>query len=294
MPTEEVTLRGVVEQKLGRCLIRLQQYELLVKDFVVRARIEGPASSISETQVTRAATVTTQTLGQVMGTFVGTVLEEPTWDADGFPSSPARDDEGVWISSGYTVTFSEDVLGDVKVGLTELVALRNHLVHGFVLQHDLLSEEGCVSAAATLDHSYGVIDRRFNELRDWYKGMLDLHQALGVMLADAEVQDRLASGMGSDGNGLDRRAREIVELLRHAETELSRDGWTLLDDAVAFILRLAPEQSPRRYGWSTWRQVLHESRPAFAVRRAAARPGEPRKTWYQSTRPMQGDSSVST
>jgi len=163
-----------------------------------------------------------------------------------------------------------------------------------LLQHDFLSEEGCVSAAAALDHSYGAIDRRFIELRDWYKGMLDLHQAVGVMLADPEVQDRLVSGMGSDGIGLDSRAAEVVELLRRAETELSRDWWTLLDEAGAFILRLAPEQSSRRYGSSTWRQVLHESRPAFAVRRASARPGEPRRAWYQSTRPIQGGSSVST
>ena len=69
-------LQGLVQQKLGRCLIRLQQYELLIKDFVARARLEGPANSILKIQEARAATVAQQTLGQVVGALLGTVFVE--------------------------------------------------------------------------------------------------------------------------------------------------------------------------------------------------------------------------
>ena len=93
-------LQGLVQQKLGRCLIRLQQYELLIKDFVARARLEGPANSILKIQEARAATVAQQTLGQVVGALLGTVFVEPAWDEDGFPPTAAPSDEGVWINSG--------------------------------------------------------------------------------------------------------------------------------------------------------------------------------------------------
>lgn len=279
-------LQGLVQQKLGRCLIRLQQYELLIKDFVARARLEGPANSILKIQEARAATVAQQTLGQVVGALLGTVFVEPAWDEDGFPPTAAPSDEGVWINSGFTVSVSDEEFAAVKARMADLVALRNELVHGFVAQHDLQSEAGCRTAAAALDDSHEVIDRHVHELRDWYQGMLDLTQATGEMLTNPDFHDHFFPDMLPDDFAVAGSGSTIVELLRRAEAELSRDGWTLLDDAVAFVRRISPEHTPRGHGCSTWRQVLHEARPIFDVKRDAADSKRPGRTWYR-TRPPQ-------
>ena len=39
----------------------------------------------------------------------------------------------------------------------------------------------------------------------------------------------------------------------------SQTRWTELNAAIAWIAKQHPDQTPRRYGCSSWRQVLHES-----------------------------------
>ena len=280
-------LQSVVFRKLGRCLIRLQQYELLIKDFVARARVEGPADSIAAMYAVKEANISQQTLGMVVGTFLDTVLNEPAWDADGFPPTAASGEKGAWFSSGFTMTFADEELEGVKAAMTDLVALRNALVHGFVGQHDLQTEAGCLAATTTLDHAEEVIDKHFQELRESYTGMLDLSRAMEGMLNNPELSDHFFLPVSPDHADVDGPASTtVLELLRHAEVELSLDGWTPLDDAVALIRLISPEHTPGRYGCSTWRQVLHESRPIFIVRREAGDPQTRGRTWYQSRSPQ--------
>lgn len=167
--------------------------------------------------------------------------------------------------------------------MDDLVALRNELVHGFVLRHDLESEAGCLAAATALDNAYEVIDRQYQQLRDWCKGMLDLQQAFFGMLTNPDFQDHFFPDFSTDDAGVEQRAWTIVEFLRRAEGALARDGWTSLDDAVAFIGRIAPEHTPGRYGYSTWRQVLRESHPIFTVKRETGDSVRRGRTWYRSS-----------
>jgi len=287
-------LQGVVHQRLGQCLIRLQQYELLLKDFVARAQVEGPADSTAAMHATGATNVSKQTLGKVMGAFLETVLSEPAWDADGFPPAASRLDQATWISSGFIISFSDEDVEGVKADLTELVDLRNMLVHGFVTQHDLESEAGCIAATAELDHSGQVIDQHLQTLRDWYTEMLDLSRALEEMLTDPNFFDELVP-TASQGDVVANNGpatTTVLELLRHAERELAVDGWTRLDDAIAFIQRISPERTPGRYGSVSWRQVLHEARPVFSVRREASRHEQRGGTWYRSALPTKIESSA--
>lgn len=67
----------------------------------------------------------------------------------------------------------------------------------------------------------------------------------------------------------------IVSSLREAEVALAQggqDGWTVLNAAIAWQRQHAPEQTPKRYGCSSWRQVLHES-GQFEVRKQAPAEG---------------------
>lgn len=168
-----VLLRGVVYQKLGRCLVRLQQYELLMKDFVSKARVEGSADSITESLTARAESFARQTLGQVSAAFASTVLEEPVWAADGFPMTVApADDDRARIGTAFSITGSDAELERLRADMEALVNIRNGLVHVFVARHDLWEIEGCHAASDELDATYEVIDARFRELLDLYNAVL--------------------------------------------------------------------------------------------------------------------------
>ncbi|WP_255595150.1 OST-HTH/LOTUS domain-containing protein [Lysobacter sp. BMK333-48F3] len=51
----------------------------------------------------------------------------------------------------------------------------------------------------------------------------------------------------------------IVGALRKAFWKLSIGGWVNLDAAARWVSEHQPEQIPKKYGCSRWRQVIHES-----------------------------------
>lgn len=54
-------------------------------------------------------------------------------------------------------------------------------------------------------------------------------------------------------------ATPIVAQLKAAEEALSCKGWTSLNAAIAKIKGKHPELTPRKYGCSRWRHLLHET-----------------------------------
>ncbi len=111
-------------------------------------------------------------------------------------------------------------------------------------------------------------------MHEGYKGLAEL-------FINPEFWSHFFRG-GAPDDG-DWSALSAVDLLRQAEARVAQDGWTLLEDAVAIIRTAAPDQSPERYGCSSWRQVLHETRPIFTVRRERGDHLTPGKTWYRSS-----------
>ena len=73
----------------------------------------------------------------------------------------------------------------------------------------------------------------------------------------------------------------VVKALQEAAAVHAQDGWTNLADAIEHIGARHREQKPKRYGCSSWRQVLHE-RNLFDIRRNRAMDASPRATWYRS------------
>lgn len=71
-----------------------------------------------------------------------------------------------------------------------------------------------------------------------------------------------------------------MNLLRDAEATLAVDEWTPLR-AIEYISGLEPSHTPKRYGCSSWRQVLHEL-AIFTIRREQSEPGVAKETWYRS------------
>ena len=59
------------ERLLGRCLLRLQQYEHLMKAIVAHHDLSGPADALNKIRAARIGDASTQTLGNLMGQLFG-------------------------------------------------------------------------------------------------------------------------------------------------------------------------------------------------------------------------------
>lgn len=180
--SEVDALRQEMHRKLGRCLVRLQQYELVMKELVARARVEGEVKALPGALAAQDARFANKTLGQVVGDLVERVLEE--FDPESVPET--SDDAPARIGIYFSMAFSGDTQADVKSSLEAFVKLRNELVHSFIRDHDIETATGLSAAIDDLDAAHTTIDQRFHELSDWYQQMVNLQQAVaGFVASDA-------------------------------------------------------------------------------------------------------------
>ncbi|QDF95618.1 hypothetical protein CJ010_03175 [Azoarcus sp. DD4] len=269
-----------VQRKLGRCLIRLQQYECLAKALVTAGKIEGPVSAIENIQAQRRAAAARQTLGQLVGTLTdATVVPVRPESASSAEDSKFANLTEAWVHMDFSLEVGGDKHTQIVTELSRLVELRNRLVHHFIQDHDIWTEQGCLSAQAQLDRSFEQIDQRYQELRTWAQSIIAAKQRLAAFAA-TKVFDNLIHGIGPDG-AVDWSGSTIVLLLREAEARFARNGWALLADATKLIQAESPDHTPQRYGCQTWRQVLHES-GLFSIRKEVIGNGRPNIIWFQS------------
>lgn len=274
-------LRLEVQQKLGRCMMRLQQCELLVKRLVS----SQTTTSSTEPQGFTAKTtkdVSTKTLGHVVGELTGSVLvvdnAEFTDQEAYIPIDPSQ----IWFRTSYQLRFDASAHEQMKGELAELVDLRNDLVHHFLETYDVWSENGCHAADVYLQECFAKIDVHFLRLRGWANGIQNAMKIHASVMASPEIE-LLLNEMLSDGTGIDWPSTEIVRLLRGAELSYAKEGWTSLRDAIATIKASHPDQSPKKYGCSSWRHVIHESK-LFEIRKAPTAALENVHVWYRSRR----------
>lgn len=94
-------LQREVQRKLGRCLIRIQQYELLLKEMVAKREVSAILSRKPVQLAEPSPTAATKTMGQLVGEltdkyFQPTLLEsgetqpETTSDDEEHPAGWAR------------------------------------------------------------------------------------------------------------------------------------------------------------------------------------------------------------
>lgn len=170
--------------------------------------------------------------------------------------------------------FTEENFKLTKQRLADLVDLRNELVHHFIEKHDIMTSSGCQTAESYLDECFKNINDHYQELLQWIKHSDDSRAYMASLMLTPEFLDYFIYEIKPD-------KAAIVNLLRDAESALATEGWTSLHRAIAYIGKLESEQTPKRYGCSSWRQVLHESKQ-FEVRKEQAALGLTSETWYRS------------
>lgn len=249
------TQQREAQRLLGLCLLRLQQYEKLMKAIVAHHEIFGPAHALESIQAKRIADTAGKTLGTLVGTFLGSYV---TTDEDA--ETPITDAPTDAISLGMRthLRISEEDYVRTQDDLKELVLLRNNLVHHFIEQHDLWSLDGCHSAQDALASAYNRVDQRYEQLRGWAEHMDQARRLAAEFVQSNTFRDLVVNGIAPDGS-VDWSAAGIVRALREAATDLAVEGWTPVAMAGRWIAEKQPEQLPAKYGCSSWRQVVHES-----------------------------------
>lgn len=274
--TRLAELQRAAQLKLGGCLLRLQQYELLLKALVANTDLAGEPAQLQALRDAQVASVHKTTLGGLVSLFTGGYMRAEDESAPAPETDDKAPGDKPWFSFQQSMTMSAERLEAITAELKELVDLRNELVHHLLERFDLGQLDRCEAAVAYLDYSRAIIDRRYQALRTWVEHM-DNVRALAASFMDSDTfKDMFINGIAPDGQ-VHWPASGIVSSLREAEQALAQGlsggqaQWTELNAAIAWIARHHPDQSPKRYGCSSWRQVLHESREFEVMKTKPAR-----------------------
>lgn len=272
-----------VQRKLGRCILRLQQYERLMKAMVAGMEVKGPLEHLQTVRARQEAGVSDKSLGTLVRLFTSGHLAPATSKREAKPSETSFGGQSADVASAsmrFTISMSPERHAQTKEGLAELVALRNDLVHHLIERFDISDEEGCRAATTHLESCYEKIDGHCERLKSWATGLAEDQALMSSFIQTKAFEDALVHGISHDGTVCWPRAT-IVECLREAETVCRIDGWTSLSAAIALISTENRDQIPRRYGCKTWRQILRKS-GLFELRSVTDPTGKRRQTWYRS------------
>jgi len=271
-----------IQRQLGRCLMRLQQVELLVKALWVDHEYECHGGEFLEVQAKRKDSVSDKTLGTVVKALTGSYLspdlgkeesDDPTEDPDVDPTK-------ISFRFKSRISMAEEDYARTLGELDALVQMRNELVHHFIQRFDLWSESGCDAAALHLDDCDQKIDAQHKMMLGWAKAHQEAKNVHAAFLGSEEGMRMLMYGILPDGS-VDWASTPIIAVLREAEMTLSKDGWVSLDDAARWLSEKHPDKKPEQYGCSRWRHLLHES-GLFDVRRAPSSRSGATEAYFRS------------
>lgn len=152
-----------VQGKLGRCMLRLQQYERLLKAMVAGMALEGSVAGLEETRAKQVKAMSKQCLGALVGKFTGHLNSESRLEENDGASQKTVD--APWASFHFSIAMSPEQEADVRSGLAELVDMRNRLVHHFIEYFDISDVKDCRAATVYLDSCYQKIDAHLDALK---------------------------------------------------------------------------------------------------------------------------------
>lgn len=166
------TAQRAVQCKLGRCTIRLQQYEGLLKALVATSPGEGGGAQPGAIGEDQLAGTRRKTLGILLRRFTG-------------------DLQAVDYCAQFQFDMPADAFEATMHELGELVDLRNELTHHFLERCDLSTVAGCAAAEAWLDACGAKIAAHLCKLRLWAAVIDEARASLPLFLemSEAEAND---------------------------------------------------------------------------------------------------------
>jgi len=283
MESVVASLQHEVQRKLGRCMLRLQQYERLLKSMVASMSLTGPIDQLRAVQNEQVCGRRNRTLGTLVGIFTGCHLTKASRDVEVEQGDDIAfgNPAAAWASVRFNISMSPELHAQTKAGLAELVDLRNDLVHHLIENFDISDENGCRAASSHLDSCYEQIDGHYRVLKTWASSLSESQAQVSALLQSKAFEIAFVNGMKPNAS-VCWPTSPIVEYLREAETACQVGGWTSLDAAIKYVSKKSRDQVPTKYGCKTWRQVLKRS-GQFDARSVAGSNDSTGQTWYRSS-----------
>jgi len=187
-----------VQGKLGRCMLRLQQYERLLKAMVAGMALEGSIAGLEETKAKRVNAMSKQCLGALVGKFTGYLNAESQFEEKDTESRRPVDTS--WASFRFSIAMSPEQEADVRRGLAELVDMRNLLVHHFIEHFDISDVNDCRAASAYLESCYQKIDAHLDALRAWALAQDALRKEIALSFQSPSFVDCFMANIQPDAS----------------------------------------------------------------------------------------------
>ncbi|WP_156885857.1 OST-HTH/LOTUS domain-containing protein [Massilia niastensis] len=282
MKTDLEQAQKDVQRKLGRCMLRLQQYERLLKAMLASMNLKGPPEDLLAARERRAADMRKKTLGTLVKQFTGehlcaALVNQRVDQEDGAEPSTV----GVpRVEISYSFSLSSEAYEETTASLAELVDLRNELVHHLIERFDISEENECYDASLYLDRCYWRIEGGCQQLKAWAMALDEVRVKASSFVQSQTFENAFVHGINPDGTVSWQRSSVVAEL-RLAERSCQIEGWTPLTAALELIKKRDSAQVPTRYGCVTWRQLLKRSKQ-FEIKSMVEPTGAGRQTWYRS------------
>ena len=186
-----------VQRALGRCILKLQLYEKLLKALIADHRIEGPVAALAAARSRRQEKISRHTLGALVREFLGSYLA-PKDDGSRKDTEGTVDSPEAFASIQFGLVVSDAELEDLEAGLKGLVSLRNSLVHTFVDDHDIWTVDGCGRAQAALEDAARQIDAHHARLMTFANMHDQVRQQVLDHIRTAEFRESIVGDATTD------------------------------------------------------------------------------------------------
>lgn len=138
-----------VQRWLGRCMLRLRQYERLMKTLLAHHELVGPADTLEAQRAANLEKVSDKTLGTLVKSLFESYAVPDGFERELLPEDKVPTDR-ISMAFSYRMTMAPERLTVVRAQIEEMVAMRNELVHHFIERFDLWSDLGCEAALRSL------------------------------------------------------------------------------------------------------------------------------------------------
>ncbi|WP_429142172.1 hypothetical protein [Aeromonas hydrophila] len=141
-------LKEQIALEYGRCLLQLQQFELMLKATLPTLKVSGFSDELASNVERDRQRLGGKTLGQLVG----------QWNQRTMKGSEQDIDEDALNSRAYiSISFGLEDGEWMNEKLKQLVELRNELVHHFLSRYALNSEASCQDAICYLSTAASTI-----------------------------------------------------------------------------------------------------------------------------------------